>query len=220
MIDFNNLIDNYLAREHKPKSIGKYYPSEIGGCLRKTWFSYKIPKKIKTELLRIFEAGNMLHEFVTEVIKSEKNKEVELLKSEMPIRVHGKDFVISGRIDNLVLLRVDGKELLVEVKSTKFLPDEPKSDNIMQLQFYMYAAKIWDGAILYIQKDNLQTKTFHIRCRKQTIQKILERFENLHESLITDKIPEAEAKLDENKKWMCMYCDYKEECEKAGRYML
>ena len=214
MIDFNKLIDNYLEREYRAKSIGRYYPSEVGGCLRKTWFSYKQPKETDVALMRIFEAGNMLHEFVTEVISSEKNKEVELLKSEMPIKIEKDGFIISGRIDNLVLLKVEGKEVLVEVKSTKFLPKEVKEENEMQLQLYMSATNVHKGIILYIQKDNLQTKWFEIDYDKKKVDNILERFEILHKSLSLNEMPEAEAKKDENKKWMCNYCAWKEECGK------
>ncbi len=216
MIDFNKLIDNYLLREYKPKDIGRYYPSEVGGCLRKTWFSYKIPKKIKPELLRIFESGNMLHEFVTEVIKSEKNKDVVLLKSELPIKIEKKDFIISGRIDNLLLLKINNKKFLVEVKSSKYLPKRASTAHEMQLQLYMYAIKVYNGILLYIQKDNLQVKSFNVNFSKEKIKRIMKRFEKLHFHLVKDKIPEPEAKLSEEKRWLCDYCDYKEECKKIG----
>src|SRR3989338_11237627 len=113
MVDFNKLIDNYLLREHKPKEIGRYYPSEIGGCIRKTWFSYKIPKQLDADTIRIFEAGNILHEFVAEVIRSEKNPEVELLQSELPVKIDEKDFIISGRVDNLILVKIDDTKYLI-----------------------------------------------------------------------------------------------------------
>jgi len=216
MIDFNKLIDNYLLREYRPKNIGRYYPSEVGGCIRKTWFSYKIPKKIKPELLRIFESGNMLHEFVTEVIKSEKNKDVVLLKSELPIKIEKKDFIISGRIDNLLLLKINNKKFLVEVKSSKYLPKRASTAHEMQLQLYMYAIKVYNGILLYIQKDNLQVKSFNVNFSKEKIKRIMKRFEKLHFHLVKDKIPEPEAKLSEEKRWLCDYCDYKEECEKIG----
>lgn len=216
-IDFNKLVDNYLIREYRPKSIGRYYPSEIGGCIRKTWFTYKKPKKIEAGLLRIFEAGNMLHEFVAEVIKSEKNPEVELLKQEMPVKVKEKDFIISGRIDNLVLAKINGERVLVEVKSTKRLPDNPHVQNIMQLQFYMYATEIHKGMILYIQKDNLQTRWFDIRYDTMQVRRILERFKKLHECLKRNSIPEAEARRNPHLEWMCRYCDYREECERGGK---
>ncbi|MBI2629870.1 Dna2/Cas4 domain-containing protein [Candidatus Pacearchaeota archaeon] len=218
MIDFNKLIDNHLAREYRAKTIGRYYPSEAGSCLRKTWFSYKNPKPNDVKLTRIFEAGNMLHEFISEVIKSEKNKEVELLRSELPIEIKTKDFIISGRIDNLVLVKIceksECKQVLVEVKSTKFLPKEKKPEHKMQLQLYMRAIGVNDGIILYIQKDNLETRSFEIKHNKKVSDKIIERFQVLHQFLTENKLPEAEAKLDSEKNWMCDYCSYAEECAK------
>jgi CRISPR/Cas system-associated exonuclease Cas4 (RecB family) len=217
MIDFNKLIDKHLIREYKPKQVGRYYPSEIGGCIRKTWFSYKKPKQVKAELLRIFEAGNMLHEFIAKVLSSEKTPEVELLKQEIPIKVEEKNFVISGRIDNLVLVRIKGKKVLVEVKSSKYLYDKPQPQHVMQLQFYMYAIGIHSGMLLYIQKDNLQTKWFNIEYDSSVVERILKRFKLLDDSLKQDKIPEAEAKLNSELSWMCRYCDYKEDCDNASR---
>jgi hypothetical protein len=116
MIDFNKMIDAYLKKEHRPKGMGRYFPSEIGICMRKTWYSYKHPQEIKAELLRVFEVGNIMHTFVVEVLKSEKNPDVELLKSEFPFKYDVDDFVISGRIDNLILVKISGKSVLVEVK--------------------------------------------------------------------------------------------------------
>lgn len=217
MIDFNKLIDNHLEREYRPKSIGRYYPSEIGGCIRKTWFSYKVPKKTDVKLMRIFEAGNMLHEFISEVIKSEKNKEVELIRSELPVEIRGNDFVISGRIDNLVLVKIcennDCKQVLVEVKSTKFLPKTYNKEHEIQLQLYMKSLGVKDGIILYVQKDNLETKSFNIKYNKKLGENIIKRFEELHESLIGNEIPEAEAKKVKDKNWMCSYCAWKKECD-------
>lgn len=216
MIDFNEIIDKYLIHENKPKEIGRYYPSEIGGCIRKTWFSYKNPKEVEADLLRIFEAGNLLHEFISDAIKSEKNPEIELVKNEMPIKIEEKDFVISGRIDNLIMLKLNGKQYLVEVKSTKFLPKQANESHEMQLQLYMHATNIHKGFLLYIQKDNLQTLAFELEYNEDIAQKILRRFKELHLSLKNNKLPKAEAKLDKEKNWMCSYCAYKEECDSVG----
>jgi len=212
MVDFNKLIDNHLARELSYKKLGKYYPSEIGGCLRKTWYSYKKPKPTDTALIRIFEAGNMLHEFIEEVIKSEKNPEIELLQTELPVKFKEKDFIISGRIDNLILIKIENKKVLVEVKSCKFLPRELRKEHEMQLQLYMHAIHIHDGILLYIQKDNLQTKWFNVSYNKEKAGKILQRFQAIHMSLIKNEIPEAEAKHNKDSLWMCEKCPWKPEC--------
>ena len=154
MIDFDELIDNYLKKGFRSKTIGRYYPSEVGGCLRKTWFSYKKPKEREKGVMRIFEAGNRMHDFITEVIESEKNPHVVLLETEIPVKILEQDFLISGRIDDLVLLKINNEKYLVEVKSTKYLPKEPNKSHEMQLQLYMHSKGIHNGIILYMQKDN------------------------------------------------------------------
>ena len=214
MVDFNKLIDSHLARGVYSKKPGRYYPSEIGGCIRKVWYSYKNPKPTDTDLIRIFQAGNMLHEFVEEVIKSEKNPHIKLLGAEVPIKIKTPDFLISGRIDNLILAKIDNKVVLVEVKSCKYLPKELRKEHEMQLQLYMHGSGVEDGLLLYIQKDNLQTISFEIKYSKEKAEKIIDRFYTLHLSLLENNIPEAEAKNSEDKKWMCNNCPWKEECWK------
>lgn len=213
MIDFNKFIDRYLHREFKPKKEGIYYPSEIGGCLRKVWFSYKYPIQTRSELIRIFEVGNILHDFVVNVLKSERNPEVKLIKSEFPFRIEMKNFIISGRIDNLLLIMENNKEVLVEVKSTNNLNSitEPLPNNIMQLQFYMHALGVHNGILLYIEKATLQSKVFVVDFDESIAKQAIERFKLLHKFLKEDIVPIAEAKK-KNINWMCSHCEYKELC--------
>ena len=86
MIDFDKLIDEHLKKEARPKGVGKYYPSSAGTCMRKVWYGYKYTSELEPELLKIFEMGNIIHDFVVEVLKSEKTPEVELLESEFPFK--------------------------------------------------------------------------------------------------------------------------------------
>lgn len=215
MIDFNQMIDNHLKREYKPKGIGRYFPSEIGMCLRKIWYSYKFPVEIKPDLLKIFEVGNIMHDFVVEVLKSEKNPDVELLKSEFSFQESIDDFVISGRVDNLILIKLSGKNVLVEVKSTPNIEfvNETSSHHEMQLQLYMHSTGVHNGIILYIDKKNLQSKVFEVKYDENEAREIINRFRILHKHLTTDEIPEPEARSADSKmKWMCRYCEYFEKC--------
>ena len=165
MINFDEMIDNHLKREHRAKGIGRYFPSEIGTCMRKIWYTYKYPMDVRPELLKIFEVGNIMHDFVVEVLKSEKNPHIELLKSEFPFKEQIEDFLISGRIDNLILVKADNKNILVEVKSTKSIDyvHEASPHNIVQLQLYMHFIGIHDGMLLYIDKRDLRTRIFEIK---------------------------------------------------------
>ena len=216
MIDFDSMITNYIKSERKPKSIGRYYPSEIGGCLRKIWFSYKYPKESEESLLKIFFIGELIHNFVADVLKSDKNPIVELIGEEEPFKLKMKDYIISGRVDDIVLLKSENKKILIEVKSIGNLSglNNAKTQHKMQLQLYMFATKIREGLVLYVDKKNLKSKVFNIKYDESEALNILERFSMLHNYLIEDIIPEPEAKINPEMSWMCRYCPYREECNK------
>ncbi|MBS3055286.1 MAG: PD-(D/E)XK nuclease family protein [Candidatus Aenigmarchaeota archaeon] len=216
MIDFDKMVDDHIAREHKPKQIGRYYPSEIGNCLRKLWYSYKYPQKIEPDLLKIFEAGNIIHGFVVEVLKSEKNKEVQLLQSEIPFKIEMEDYMISGRVDDLVIVSSNGKKMLIEVKSTKNLDaiGKPQHNHVMQLLFYMTALEIHEGLVLYVDKNNLKSKIFEVPFDQIKSAEIVDRFSFLHKHLKKDELPVDEAKKVSDMNWMCRYCEYKNKCDK------
>ncbi len=214
MIDFNSMIDNHLKRERKPKGIGRYYPSEVGYCLRKVFYSYKYPKEIKPDLLKIFEMGNIVHDFVVEVLESEKNSHVELLKSEFPFKEEIDDFIISGRIDNLILLKKNGKKILVEVKSTSDIGyiESPKPHNVIQLQLYMHYMGIKDGILLYVGKKDLQSRVFTVEYDEKEAKKIIKRFKKLHGKLTKNEVPDPEGRMFKDMDWMCRFCEYKDRC--------
>lgn len=217
MIDFNQLIENHLARENKPKQIGRYYPSEVGSCLRKVWYSYKFPLPTSPELLKVFEMGNIVHNFIADVMKSEKNPHVQLLETEMPFKLEMNGFIVSGRIDDLLLIKASGKKLMVEVKSTAHLEstDEAQPHHLMQLQLYMHHTKIPDGAVLYIEKNSLKTKTFYTQYDERVAADALNRFNTLHKHLIENNPPSPEARVRwKEMGWMCTRCEFRERCFK------
>jgi CRISPR/Cas system-associated exonuclease Cas4 (RecB family) len=216
MIDFDKMVDEHITREHKPKQIGRYYPSEVGSCMRKLWYSYKYPQEIDSDLRKIFEAGNIIHGFVVEVLKSEKNKDVKLLESEIPFKIETGDFTISGRVDDLVFVNLSGKNVLIEVKSTKDVSfvKKPQTSHVTQLMFYMEAIGVHNGIILYVDKNNLKSKVFEVEFDHQKAAEIFDRFKSLHEHLKEDKVPIPEAKRAVDMEWMCRFCEYREKCEK------
>ena len=218
MLDFNKMIENHIHREFRAKQEGRYYPSEIGSCMRKVWYSYKDPRPVQAELQKIFELGNIQHDFVADVLKSEKNPEIELLEEELPFKLDIKDFLVSGRIDDLLLVKASGRKLLVEVKSTSNIDfvDGPKPENAMQLQLYMHAIGVHDGILLYIDKRNLKTKAFIIPFSEGIAALAIDRFMQLHNHLKSGKMPEPEARASRRDEigWMCKMCDWKERCFK------
>ncbi|MCX8202596.1 MAG: PD-(D/E)XK nuclease family protein [Candidatus Micrarchaeota archaeon] len=218
-IDFDKLIDRHLHREVRQRTLGRYYPSEVGQCLRKSWFNIKMPKPVEPEVTKVYEAGNLFHAFIVDVLKSEKNPEIKLLETELPLKYKIDDFEISGRIDDLIQLEHNGEKVLIEVKSTKSLENlkEPSESYVMQLQFYMHVTGIKNGAILYLEKNTLKSKAFFLEYDPSMAESIIERFKKLHLSLKNNEVPEPEAKLNAKKNWMCSFCPYKQECEGIER---
>jgi CRISPR/Cas system-associated exonuclease Cas4 (RecB family) len=216
MIDFDQLVDKYFKRELKVKLIGRYYPSEVGQCLRKSYYSFMLPKETDKDLAKIFEAGNILHEFVAKVFASEKNPDVDLVESETPFEIPIDDFIISGRIDNIILLKPEQKRIVVEVKSTKMLSmmEDAQESHKMQLQLYLHAKQIQHGMILYLEKNTLQSKTFYCEYDPEFYRQIIHRFRKLHNHLQTTSLPEPESRMKAEKTWMCRNCEYREECFK------
>ena len=219
MIDFNKMVDDYLWREKWTKKLGRYYPSEIGSCMRKVWYTYKFPKQVDTRLMKIFAMGDMLHEFVVKVLQSEKTKDIELLQFEFPIKVNIDDFLVSGRVDDLVLLKLSGRTVLVEVKSCRDIVwiKGPQPHHVPQLQFYMHATGVHEGMLLYIDKASLQSRAFQIPYDESQCKDIEEKFRNLHTNLKRDTLPAPEAKQRIDMKWMCKWCEYKDLCDKDAR---
>jgi len=217
MIDFNKLIDQHLQKEMRNKDIGRYYPSEIGTCLRKVWYSYKFPQETKGDLLKVFEIGNIIHDFVVDVLESEKTPEIELVESETPFKMKIDDFVISGRIDNLIVLKDENKKVLVEVKSTGDIGyvTKPSPHNVIQLQLYMYQFGIHDGILLYVDKKNLQSRVFTVPYSEEEALKVIDRFKKLDGTLKKDILPDPEGRMFKDMNWMCRFCEYRDKCYEA-----
>jgi len=217
MIDFNKMVDNYVRREQRQKTIGRYYPSEIGICMRKLWYSYRFPGETQPDLLKIFEVGNIMHDFVVRVLQSRKTPDIELVKSEFPLRFDGEDFIVSGRVDNLILIKSSGQEVLVEVKSVADVSyvSEAAHHNKMQLQLYMFITGIKHGILLYLDKKNLQSKVFTVEYDEEETKRIIARFGELHGYLKIGKLPDAEGRRSVESTWMCKFCEFRERCYAA-----
>ncbi len=205
-----------MKRERKPKEIGRYYPSEIGGCIRKVWYSYKHPMEIEPDRLKVFEIGNILHDFILQVFKNEKNaNSIKFLTSELPFRMNLKDFIISGRLDDVIIAQENSQKMIIEVKTVRDVrsTNKPNKNHVMQLQFYMHATGISNGIILYVDKTNLKTKAFEIVYDEKHSLDILKRFSSLHELLKKDVLPIDEAKQSKETVWMCNMCEYRAKCD-------
>jgi len=173
--------------------------------------------EIEPDRLKLFELGGILHEFMMEVLKSEKNVDkIKFLESELPLKMNFKDFIISGRLDDVVVAKEDDQKIIIEVKTVKDIKytDKPNKIHLMQLQFYMHATGVHDGIILYVDRNNLKTKAFEVKYDEKHSLDILNRFKTLHELLAKDVLPIDEFKQSKETIWMCNMCEYRAKCDR------
>ena len=216
LFDVDQHVTEYLSRDQKKRREKSVHASELGYCLRKTYFQTIKPKPLSIELLGIFELGNVLHEKMTEILENLMKKEgSEILRIESEKRIifyfPEDDFRISGQYDDLVFLK-NGKTVLIEKKSIKnfIYLDAAKDEHIMQANLYAKALMPNETQLVYISKENLAVKSFVVVPDMKIVKLAIARAKTLHHA-ISNKIPPQK-----EKSWICRFCDYAKECEKVG----
>lgn len=228
MIDvlFTELILKYLKSQKKDRIIGIYYPSELPWCLRKIYYDYTIGKDKDLESKLVMISGTLMHSFISDVLKFAKSEGIDAQSEveyeyEIPVennKVAGSwekpaggvsSIKISGRADNVILLKSENDEntYVVEVKSKSKLPDEPRVEHIMQLNFYLHFNPGAKGYLLYITRDGFNMKAFEVNYNEDLFKKLVDRAIILHNHIINNTLPDAEYWHGE-----CLKCPYRNIC--------
>jgi|SRR3972149_2255702 len=216
--------------EGKGRIAGKYYPSEIPACLRQTFYKFYNPKRVPATTLRVFEAGNMTHEWIKkmlELLVQEKqlHGEIASLESERPFTIvidHEEDISIEGRFDNFLMLSNDRERYLIEVKSQKslFYSNEYKKEHAIQTMPYIYVKRPCKGIFAYVDRATYETRFFPkdgdgLDYDKEIMSWIFTRTKLLNKYIVTHQMPPPEAKQIKDMNWMCNLCPWKVECDAA-----
>ena len=88
--------------------------------------------------------------------------------------------------------------------------EEPKGENIQQIQLYLYYFQIPKGILLYVNKDNLELKEYIFDYDSSIAESLLENLTNLKSQIDTDIVPPRLTDYPGN--WQCRYCQYKDIC--------
>ena len=140
-----SLIDRYLrikknSNVKKPPRGAIYVTSIVKQCQRQAYLDvvHRTPPPI--EKLRMFEAGNILEDYLVKVFN--ELDDIDVLGTQLPTYYYGEGFTVHGRLD--ILAQHDNSTIVChEVKSTQNVPfTAPWPDHIEQLQFYLGALGI------------------------------------------------------------------------------
>lgn len=208
----HEIIDKYyLDREkdsdRKPQK--HFYISQAGKCPRHIFFKFKnVPEKeLEPHILRLFEHGDHMHQLIMSALTS--TRDIHVVASEVKIPPQE---LLSGRADAIIS---DGKQLYVlDIKSMNSMifrsMEEPKPENVQQLQLYLYYFKIPKGILLYVNKDNLQLKEYIFDYNPSEAQMLLNNLAALRKQIDTNIIPKRLISYPND--WQCRYCQYKSVC--------
>jgi CRISPR/Cas system-associated exonuclease Cas4 (RecB family) len=186
---------------------GVYYPSALGSCLRKQYYTYTLGERVSPEELVIFATGKSVHETIAkafgEVATIEKVEENVSLEVSPAVK-------LKGRID-LLIADYDGKKYLIEAKSTSKTPDAPFEEHVLQLQVYMQALNYNEGFVLYWNKVTGEIKVFKVTKNEEVLKNIFERVKKLDYYVTKNILPEPEA-IIKGRFWECEKCPFLELC--------
>jgi len=206
------LIDQFYSDRQRDKEQQHFYITDAGKCGRAIFFKFKnVPReKMEPRVLRMFDHGDYIQMQILSNLFSlgmVRASEVKIPPQE----------IISGRAD--AIISIDNELFVVDFKSMNSLVfkglEQPKEDNVNQLQLYLHFFKIPKGILLYINKDTLELKEFLINYNPAIAKKLLSELTELKIKIDKNTIP---TRLDSwPSDWQCQYCQFKEICKLAGQ---
>jgi CRISPR/Cas system-associated exonuclease Cas4 (RecB family) len=207
------LIDKFYLDRQKDKEQHHFYITDAGKCGRNLFFKFKnVPREeMKANILRLFDHGDHIHQLIMRPLLS--TKDVHVVASEVNIPPQE---IINGRADAIVS---DGKDLYVlDIKSMNSMIferlEEPKEENVDQVQLYLHYFRIPKGILLYVNKNTLELKEFVVSYNKSRALSLLDNLKDIKKKIDSDIIPPRLPDYPEN--WQCKYCQFQEICSKAN----
>ena len=210
---YEKVLAQYSARKGRVRGIGKFHPSQMGGCERAIWFGVfgatgnppvSAEDSLKTHL--IFSMGDSVH------LRHQTLFHLMgvLEAAEIPV-VSEKDGV-EGHCDGIVC--IDGERYVLEIKSCNSgsyaYTQEPKEQHIRQIRMYMKYLGIRKGIILYENKDRHDLKEFIVHQDDAEIAKIVKSITEIRKCVIERKPPPRLGKSPSDR--VCAYCGFTGEC--------
>ena len=207
------LIDKFYLDRQRDKEQHHFYITDAGRCPRSVFFKFKnAPREeMEAKVLRMFDHGDHIHQLIMKPLLS--IREIHIVASEINIPPQE---LLSGRADAIIS---DGKDLYVlDIKSMNSMVfknlDQPKEENIDQIQLYMHYFKVPKGILLYVDKDRLELKDFPIKYDKSRVDNLLKNLSDLQVKINKNIVPARIPNYPDD--WQCQYCAFRGICDMAN----
>lgn len=203
------LIDQFYLDKQRDRDQTRFYITDAGKCQRAVFFKFKkAPKRgMDPNILRMFDHGDYIHQLIMKALLGARD--IHVVSSEINIPPQE---IISGRADAVLS---DGKELFVlDIKSMNSMIfrnlEEPKEENVSQIQLYLHYFQIKKGILLYVNKDTQQLKEFSVDYDKDLAGRLICDLEFLKTKIDSDTVPNRMGNYPSN--WQCRYCQFSDIC--------
>ena len=205
------LIDQFYLENQKNKEQTRFYITDAGKCPRAVFFKLKnAPREpMEARILRIFEHGENIHRSIFNILYRLR------LGVVTEVSIPSQE-IISGRAD--AILCIGNENYVLDIKSINSMifkrMQEPKEENVYQIQLYMHYFNIKKAILLYVDKDQQELKEFFVDYDQALCNSLLEKFQNLKGQVEQGIVPSRLADYPRN--WQCSYCQFKDICKMAN----
>lgn len=205
------LIDKFYLDREKDKEQRHFYITDAGKCPRAIFFKFKKAPRAEMEarILRMFDHGDYIHRLILNTLFS-----LGLVRSS-EINIPPQE-IISGRAD--AIISFDGNLYVLDIKSMNSFVfkglEEPKEENINQIQLYLHFFKIPKGILLYVNKDTQGLKEFIVNYDQVLVKSLLKNLNDLKKKIDSNIVPSRIPGYPDD--WQCQYCQFREICASAN----
>jgi CRISPR/Cas system-associated exonuclease Cas4 (RecB family) len=217
----DSLIDRHLTQapsKSRPDNV-VYVTDIVKECLRQSVMDVLYPPKHPIETLRIFASGNMIEDWVVNILKS--SGEYTVIGTQVPVRWPTSWGSIHGRVDILAQRKM-GSLVAFEIKSIKNFDylAKFKPSHGSQCSFYINVLNLDFGELFYISKEallngkekdgsGLVERRFIVPRNVSEFAYMVKRAGEIHSAVSTKTIP------DGSPNQMCELCPHLSTCLEA-----
>lgn len=212
----------YFNGPPKEKPPGRFSPSDLLKCHRKTYYNHLNAAVESSDPDGIFYFGNRFEEELAEqFIEESVDTPGTYLQNSLWIRTNIETEVgpvtLVGSTDPVIVDKNGEPILLTEIKTTSSIEytSKPKEHHLAQTHAYMYGLtekydrQIHDVVFLYAERDTLEAKTFHSTFDWEFwTGRVVNWMKENTFYRVFGFLPPAEPQHD----WECKYCDYRDRC--------
>lgn len=179
------------------------YVVDLTRCPLKRKFELKFPELVKHDLMSPASiSGTLIHSGFESFLKSYAVKEGYRVLTELElvkvINVEGEEYVISGRLDALLIPMSSDNSLIIELKTSRSDVSIPYEHHILQAQIYAWMTKALDAIIVYFTPERIVEFSLKTLNKPQLTDKEVEKL--VKETLFESLAPRYE--------WECRYCKF------------